>query len=512
MKKNNSIIYSTLQVTIVTFVIKLLGLIKQSVLASICGATNETDVFFIATGVLVSLSSIIFSAISISLLTMHTNRLINVGRKSANNLINATLRIFIPISLVITVLFSIFAKEIGHFLAPSYDAAELLLLAKYIRLMSVSFILWCYYLIINVVLETDKRFMPGRFQGFFQNVFIILGALILYPKYGIDVLVYAFVLSGVAQCILVTWCARKQFKFVFYKIDENEEIAKLVGLAFPLIVGSAIYEINDIVDKQISTGLGAGSASFLTYGSTINEIVTGVIVTSISTVLFSHFASWVAEGDNGKVEENLKRVLSVLTIIIYPIMIMCLVSGDQIVNILYGRGNFGNTEIDATYGVVVGYAIGFIFQAARANMVKVYYAYQDTKTPMINGAISVAINIILSIILSRIIGISGVALATSIAMIIVSIMLGLGLKRYLPHFNFKEIFIECFKGLIAGIVAAFLVFEIKNNISINKYMNFFIEGLCCIACYSITLTVLKSETITEGWIWIKSLKHKQSKR
>ena len=73
MTKEKKILFSTIQVTALTLFVKFLGLIKQSVLAACCGATMETDAFFLATGTMVNLSTIIFSAISISLLTIHTN-------------------------------------------------------------------------------------------------------------------------------------------------------------------------------------------------------------------------------------------------------------------------------------------------------------------------------------------------------------------------------------------------------------------------------------------------------
>ena len=513
MKKNRSIIYSTLQVTIITVLIKMLGLVKQSVLASICGATNETDIFFIVTGVLVSLSSIIFSAISISLLTFYTNRLAKEGRQSANRLINATLRSFLPIAILISIFFCWFSKDIGHVLAPSYNDKELVIMGKYIKLMSVSFVFWCYYLIINVILENDKCFLPGRLQGLFQNLFIIIGATFFYRKYGIVALIYAFVLSGLCQCIVVTWCARNDFKFIFTKLNEIVSIKKMIKLSLPLIIGNAIYEINDIVDKQISSGLGPGNASFLTYGSTINDIVAGVIVASVSVVLFSHFATWVAENKNEEVEKSLKNVLCLLTIIIYPVMVMCIVSGDQIVDILYGRGNFGEKEILATSGVVCCYALGFIFQAMRVNIVKVYYAYQDTKTPMINGIVAIAINIVLSVCFSRYIGIAGVALATSIAMLVITIMLGRGIRKFLPKFNFKEIFIECFKGLLAAVLSGGFVYIFKFYVHLNKYLNFILEGMICLIVYSVILCILKSNSFMKilfiGKREIKSLASKR---
>lgn len=492
IERSKHIVKTTFFVTVFTFSIKVFGLIKQTILAAFCGATTETDAFFIATGILAQLCVVIFSAISISLLTIHTNTLIKEGREKSNDLINGALRVFLPISFGISVIFFVGSPIAAKIFAPSYTSDELAVLTHYIRIMSCTFVLWCYYLIINVVLETDKKFLPGRGQAFFQNVFLIIGAVFLYKKYGMSVLVYGFLLSGLAECIIVTWCARKEFKVIFHKVDVSPEINELIKLSIPLIIGSAIYEINDIVDKQISTGLGAGNVSYLTYGGTVNEIVTGVVVASVSTVLFSHFASWIAEGKAEQVGINLRRVLEYLTLIILPIMIMCIVAGDQIVSILYGRGNFGSQDVWLTYGVVIGYAVGFVFQAARANIVKVYYAFQDTKRPMINGALSVAINIVLSILLSKVIGAAGIAVATSISMLIVTILLLKDIKRYLPNFSIKYSAMECGKGFLAAIVTALVLWCLRKVLHGNLYLTFIIEGCIVVCLYTLLLFAFKS--------------------
>ena len=495
MAQTRGIVHSTILVTMVTFVIKFLGLIKQSVLAAVCGATAETDAFFVGSGVIVSLCIVIFSAISISLLSLHTDVLYKEGRERSNDLINAVLRVFIPISLGITTIFFVFATPIGKLLAPSYEGEQLLLLSHYIQVMSSAFILWCYYLTINVVLETEKIFTPGKMQGLFQNLFLILSAFLLYSQYGVQVLLYAFLLSGLAQCILVTWCARNYFHFVFRKINAGPQIKQLISLSIPLVIGSAIYEINDIVDKQISTGLGAGNVSYLTYGATINEIVTGVIVASVSTVLFAHFATWISEGKTDLVEKNLENCIEYLTVLIMPIMAMCIAAGDQIVQILYGRGNFGLEDVGMTYGVVIGYALGFVFQAARANIVKVFYAFQDTKKPMINGAIAVGTNIVLSILLSKVIGVSGIAAATSIAMMLVTVLLAKDIKKYLPGLSMRRCLRECVKGAIAGVVATAVVWLIHERITMNLYLKFITEGIACVGLYAVLMYLLKSKCI-----------------
>lgn len=493
---SKSILTSTLYVTLLTFLIKFLGLVKQSVLAAFCGATDDTDAFFITSGVLLQLCTMIFSAISISLLTVHTQTLVNKGREMSNDLINAVLRYFLPISVLITLIFLIGAPYVARFLAPLYSESQIENLAHYIRLMSCVFVLWCYYLTINVILETDKEFIPGRGQGFFQNIFLIIAAIFLFQSYGMESLIWSFILSGLAECVLVTWCARKRFRIIFNKLKTPRwELNKLLKLSLPLIIGNALYEINDIVDKQISSSLGTGNVSYLTYGSTINEIVTGVIVASVSTVIFAHFATWVSKGEIKKVETNLNYSIELITMIILPIMSLCIFAGDDILRLFYGRGNFGEHEVKMTEAVVIGYASGFIFASARANVVKVFYAFQDTKTPLVNGMISIFLNICCSIIFSRFWGVGGIALATSVAMLVSVVLLMYKLKMYLPDYNALSSYKEYLKGFVSTIACSAVVYFVDLESDLTIIIKMLLECLMCFGTYIICMIALRANCI-----------------
>lgn len=496
--KGQSILTSTMMVSMLAVVIKFLGLVKQSILASYCGATEETDMFFIVSGVLVSLCTMIFSAISISLLPIHAETLIQKGREEANDLINKVLRNFLPASLVITLLFIIFAPWIAKGLAPSYSGEQIAVMAQYIRMMSLVFVLWCYYLTINVVLETDKEFVPGRGQNLFQNIFLIISAIWVYSHTGISSLIWAFVLSGVAECLLVTWCARKRFRLIWGKLNTpSSEIKKLYQLAIPLVLGSAVYEVNDIVDKQISSGLGEGNVSYLTYGSTINEIVTGVIVMALSVVLFSHFATWVASQETEKLCNCLRNTIVYLTLFILPITAICIFAGREIVGILYARGNFGEEETHYTYLVAAGYALGFVFSAIRAVMVKAFYALQDTKSPMKNGIFSVVLNIALSITLSRYMGIWGVSLATSLAMLFSTIYMTYQLKPHLPSFSLDGQWKEIGKCVVATVVMNGILWSLFNINLSNAFADLMLKMTVGIVTYVLVLFILRASCIGE---------------
>lgn len=344
-----------------------------------------------------------------------------------------------------------------------------------------------------------KSASGGIFAAFAKQV-LAEGGIVFGSAY-----TKTFVFAGLIQCVQITWNARNIFKFQLKILPEKNSIVKLVSLAGPLLVGNAIYEINDIVDKQISSGLGHGGVSVLSYGASINEIVTSLIVTSLSTVLFSHYATWIAEGKIKQVGDNLKQSLEYLLVIIMPIMIMCFVAGDTIVEILYGRGSFDTKAITRTSGVVMGYAAGFFFQAARATIVKVYYAFQDTKTPMLNGAISVCVNVMLSIVLSRFMGAAGIAFATSIAMFLVTALLFPKIYKLLPSFTLKSKAMDYVKILFVSGMVWVTAVAFRYVLNVAVYLSFLIIGVYIVCTYIILLMLFKVTCVKDMISKIKTL-------
>lgn len=494
MKKSSNILKQTTTVLILTLVIKALGFVKQAVLAAIYGTTLETDAFYISSGIINALCNVTFSAISISLLSMYARKIVVDDKKRANQLISQTLLVFMPIAAGITMLFYFGAPVAAKLFAPSYEGRAFELLSANIRILSFLFIFWCYFLILNVVAEANKKFLPGKGYAFFQNLFIIIAALIFPQAENAKYLTYAFVFAGIVQCIWITYSVRKYYRPNLKARGERQNISELLHLMIPLLIGNAIYEINDIVDKQISSGLGHGNTSVLTYGASINEIITTVIITSVTTVLFSHFATWAAEKNLEKIQTHLQVSNECLAAITLPATVICIMNRKEIVTILFGRGNFNEQSIRLTAGVVFGYALGFVFQAMRANLVKVFYAFGDTRRPMINGAISIGCNICMSIVLSRFMGVAGIAVATSIAMLIATILLSVQLKNYLPDYSFAKSAKEYGKIILSICVSGMCMFAVQ-HISTNIWLSMIIKVGSFGISYVVMMIILKSKTV-----------------
>ena len=117
--------------------------------------------------------------------------------------------------------------------------------------------------------------------------------------------------------------------------------------------------------------------------------------------------------------------------------------------------------------------------------------------------ISIACNITLSLLFSQLFGISGVALATSIAMLIATILLAKNVKKYLPDFSVKNCFSEIRKGIVSLILSIGALVMIKNAVKFNILISLIIEGTVVVVVYCIMLFCLKSESIREILDFIK---------
>lgn len=491
MEKKTKIIKSAFWTTSFVLIVKILGLLKQIILASAVGANMETDAFFLAGNTMNHLAELAFSAISISVLSMYTERLLNSGKQSANELISSILKVLFPAAVVLSVLFCLFSLQVSSFLAPGYAGPQLDVLADYIRILSPMIFLVLYSKTLNVVLETNQMFVPGKGRAFFQNLFVIAAALLLYPKFGMHALVYSFLAAAIVQAVQITFFSLKWYHFRIKDSLDWTGLKQLLYLSLPLLCGNAIVEINDIVDKQIASSLGEGTISMLTYGASINEIVTSLVVSSVSVVLFSQFAKWAAKGEKDKISSNLSVTIPAIALLIGPILVMCLVSPDLIVSALYGRGKFDQEAIYIVGTVAMAYSVGFLFQAAQTILVKVFYAFQKTTIPMQAGLLSISINIPLSFLFAWWIGPCGIALATSVAAGAAAVYLCFRLRKLLPSFSLLKMMPELGRILLACLGSGLILWFLKNSVNLAGMSGALIAGFAVLISYLIFAWLLK---------------------
>lgn len=280
-----------------------------------------------------------------------------------------------------------------------------------------------------------------------------------------------------------------------------------------MLISVAINDINKIVDRSLASTLIPGSISSLNYASRLNLLILEVFVTSITTVIFPILSKEASKENYSGLKTTMKHSINVIIMIIIPATVGITVLAERIVVVAFQRGVFDTVATQMTTGALIFYSLGLIGTAIRLLLDKVYYSLQDTKTPMINGLISIGLNIVLNLILIRFMQHNGLALATSIAGIISIGYLIFGLNKRIGKIEYRNV-LNCFvKSLIASLIMGIIVYTVNGFlISSSGFINQVIQllGLVVIGglTYFVAISLMRVDEISWFMRQIKNRKKK----
>ena len=323
------------------------------------------------------------------------------------------------------------------------------------------------------LLDSDEIFGPSAISGIPYN-FIFLTYLILVGKNAsIYTLMVVTVIAASTQFLILVPAVRHMgYRYRFRINLRDPYLRKGMFLVLPVLIGSAVQQINIVVDRTLASGLERGSISALTYSSRINDMVIAVFIMAITKVIFPKLSRAFAKEDGGEVSRILGQGINIILIITVPATVGLLLLADPLVYLFFQRGSFNARDTLMTSQALMFYSLGLVGFSLRLMLNKVYYSFQDTRTPMINGVIAVGVNLIFNLILIRWMGHSGLALATSISATVTTILLFISLRKKIGPIGLTRYLISFFKtlaaSLIMGLVVYFIYFKLGAMISSAK--------------------------------------------
>lgn len=515
MKKSNTILGSALLVMIVSLSSKLLGFLRQMVIASSYGSNTNTDIYFVSSEFMLGLSGALLASLTTALVTIYIDTAVKKDRQSANAIASKMLTLFLLASCIFILAINLFAPFIAKMLAPSYASYDLSQLIKYLRLFSVVFIFTAFQSIYAAVLNANNSFVPGKLYGIVYNPIAIIFVLLFASKLGTGALVIAFFIGNIGQTLLLKKICGKVFTFKPSIDFKNESIRHLIILSLPLLLSNIFMQLNGIIDKAICSLIGEGMVSNYSYSYTLEQFVTATITITVSLVLLSRYADYVAKKNTQMVIKTFKQSISALILLLTPITIISCVMAYEIVSIVYLRGEFDLTAAKYTSYALIGFGIGFVPVAIREMYIRLHFAYQDTKTPMLANIYAVILNAVLSFILARFFGIIGISLATSLSVFLTLVILNKSAKKYIPDFKFFSIYKLLIKTGVATVLSLVFAILSKNLININSFsalgafdinviVKFVICSLISVGVYIISLILMRCSELKQFAIIAKN--------
>jgi putative peptidoglycan lipid II flippase len=517
MPSHKSIIQSASIIGIATLCSRLLGFIRDVVIARLFGVYVYAQAFVIAFRIPNLFRDLVGEgATNAAFVPVFSKYNAQHNKEEFWELANIVLNLLLVTLMAITLLGVIFSPLIVRLIAPGFTADPYKLQTT-IRLTRIIF---PYILLISLaaycmgVLNSLKHFAVPAFAPCFLNISIIVFALLFGD--GTKGLALGVLVGGVLQlAVQVPVLYKKGFRLKLFQNFRHPE-AKTIGLLMvPRLFSSSIYQLNNFVDSifgSLATIVGEGGVAVLYFAYRLIQFPLGIFSNALSQAILPALSTQALETS----QDNLKRTLSfglrAVFFVMLPASVGFIVLSRPIILGLFGGGRFDNYSAQTTADVLLFYSIGLAAYGTTKILQSCFFALKDTLTPAKISVISLIMNIVLNVALMFPMKLSGLALATSISGIITTLILYCVLQKKLRAFNSKEILISFVRILIASVAMGAICFGLASqNIIIGdrtpaRLLQLGFLLVLGVVSYAAFCFIFRVREMRELWTWVRRRK------
>ncbi len=506
--KTETIAKGTIIIIIATFASKILGFIREILIAKYYGASVITDSYLIATILPSALAGIIGGALTTVFIPLFIEERNKNGDQKAWEVASSviiTSVIFLGIATLAAYFISPYFIQL---VAPGFDLERYSLALRLNRIMLPSIVFHGLLGLLTGLLQAYRHFSIPALAALMYNIFLISFITIFYlnPVIGLGI---GNLTGIIAQAFLVTlylfrWkkLSLKDFKANFF----HPIIKKIFLLMVPIFFGTGISYINLIVDRIFASKLPVGTIAALNFATRVKDIPIGLFAAALSQAIFPSAAQFAANDEIKNVRELLSRSLESLWLVMVPFTMGLILLARPTVVFFFQRGAFASVATTITSEALVYYSLGVVAVASLSIIGRFFYSYQDTSTPVKISSIGLLINIVLNLILVRYMAHKGLALATSISSIFISITLLEILRKKIGGIDGKVLLVNALKIVLATLIMGIFILLTRNHIS--NFVNFLGVGIGSVGIYAIMVIALQCRAgIKLYQSLLKRLKH-----
>lgn len=494
-QSKSHLLRASILVIIISLAAKVVGFARDAVIAAYYGANWQTDAFFLAQ----SMPSIIFPAVCNSLSTAFLSIYVSksVGDKRDADAYASNILIFASLLTVcLSVLAIILSPVLVPLFAPGFSENQSTLAIHLTRITMGAFVLVMIQYVLSAILSARKLYYGAQIAALIYNFSVILIMACQGKGQSMDTLTTTVVVGHLIQDVSLMLFLKNQFSFRPTPAFLGEETKNLINLMLPILVGNSVVQINNIVDKVLSSLFGDGTMSALSYSNTLNRFVTGIVITTLSTVIYPVLAERYSQEEHETFAETIWSSISISLIVLTPVSIITVTCAQDIVRFVYERGNFNTDATKLTAFALTFYGFMYVFSAVQEIITRAFYAMKDTKTPLRTASIAILANAFLSIMFSRVLRLGGIALGTTLSTLFASILLLFALKKKVANIDFKEIVPTLLKIMVSATVLLGMVIVLKSTFSgISAFPRFLLISIICFSIHIILLAVMKCKEI-----------------
>ena len=438
---NSGLLGSSFVVSIGTMLSRVLGLVRDVVLANLLGAAPNADAFFVAFKIPNFLRRLFAEgAFSQAFVPVLTETREQGSHEAVRHLVDRVAGVLGGSLFVLTALAMVMAPWVALLFAPGFsrDVAKLALTADLIvwtfpYLLLISLTGFC-----GAILNTYGRFAVPAYTPVLLNLSLITAAVVWAPMMPEPALGLAMgvTLAGVVQ-LLFQLPSLRALKLTPRPVwdTKDEGVRKILMLMVPALFGVSVSQINLLFDTVLASLLPDGSVAWLYYSDRLTELPLGVFAIAIATVILPTLSALNTRAEPEEFSQTLAWAMRNVLLIAVPATVALWLLAEPILATLFQYGAFTDRDVEMAAASLRAYTVGLGGFMLIKVLAPGYYARQDMKTPVKIGIIAMVSNMVLNVLFVFPLmwyfemGHVGLALATSVSAWINAGLLYLGLRR-----------------------------------------------------------------------------------
>lgn len=489
---------------IATFLAKVCGLVRESLITAYFGMNATVDAYFAATQLPTTLfDMVIGGVISASFIPVFNGIFEKEDKEKAFSFANKFIGMILVATAVLSVFGIVFSKQLIYgIIAPNFDSQTATLASRLSSIMFPMVIFTGLAFSFVGILQSFGEFNIPAIMSLVSNVAVILYFPLFANKFGVYGLSCAILISWSLQ-VLIQIPALKKTGYKFKpKIDfKDTYIRQALMLALPMLISTWVQPLYSLVNTRLASG-DAGAVTVLNQSNRLYLVMTGVFSFVVTNLVFPRLSRSNAAENREESNTLVVGAIKAVTIVILPIMIAFVVLSKDVIGIIYQHGLFTKEQTDFTAKVLSCYSFGMIGLAYNEVISKTFFSMKNSKTPMITALLSMVANIVLAYILNAKIGICGLALATAGGSTINAILNFIAYRKKYGKLMKKSDVLEIIKICATAIItvaAAIIINKIVLPNGTKVLLDYLLHGVICGGCiivvYFVGLLAMRVDSI-----------------
>lgn len=400
---------------------RVLGLVRETVLANQFGASASVDAFNIALIIPRTIHDLLIAGhVNSAIVPVLSEAAATQGKKAFWQLVCVLITLVTLIITALIVVMQIFAPQLVSLLGGGSDAETQRLAVDLLRLTSPALLFLALFSLVSGALYALRAFTLPAFAATVFNGAVVITMLLLAPTIGITAAAVGWLIGALAQLVLqlpgLEWRLLRPLLR-----PSHPGVWRIALLYAPVMLSLILDTIIRTFSYNIASGTGAGNIGIMNWATTLIQFPHGLVGTAISIAILptlSRQAALFAEGGAQAFKDTLGLGLRLVIVLILPATVGLFVMAHPIIGLLFEHGQFTPADTVVAAQALRYYLIGLPFAALDLLLIYAFYARQDTRTPALIGFGSLLIYLVVTIALLPTFGLFSLMIADSVKHIV----------------------------------------------------------------------------------------------